>query len=93
MNQKYLSLATVAVLASLAAGCAGPGCSTSTDPATCRNTEDVNNYNRARQLGQAPAAPQYPDQYQMQDRAGRGYYTGNPYYYYPARPVPGGYSY
>jgi len=87
-RQQYLSLAGAAVLVSLA-GCAGPGCSTSTDPATCRNTEDVNNYNRARQLGQAPAAPQYPDQYQMMDQAGRGH----PYYYYPARPVPGGYSY
>ncbi len=91
MTRQYLSLAGLAVLASLAAGCAGPGCSTSTDPATCRNTEDVNNYNRARQLGQAPPAPQYPDQYQMMDQAGRGY--SHPYYYYPARPVPGGYSY
>ncbi|HEX9465176.1 MAG TPA: hypothetical protein VGB82_21445 [Alphaproteobacteria bacterium] len=75
---KALSLAGAALMVSLAAGCAGPGCSTSTDPATCRNTEDVNNYNRARQLNQAPPGPQYPDQYQMMDRAGRNQYR--PYY-------------
>ena len=73
-----VSVAAVVLLGGLAAGCAGPGCSTSTDPSTCANAEGVNNYNRARQLGEAPAAPQYPDQYQMQDRAGRGYYM-NPY--------------
>ena len=77
------SLATVALLGVLAAGCAGPGCSTSTDPSTCANTEGVNNYNRARQLGEAPAAPQYPDQYRMMDNAGRGEYTNPSYYQYP----------
>ena len=70
-HSKALCLAGAVLLLALA-GCAGPGCSTSTDPATCRNTEGVNNYNRARQLGQAPPGPQYPDQYQMMDRAGRG---------------------
>lgn len=74
-----LSVTAVALLGVLAAGCAGPGCSTSTDPSTCANTEGVNNYNRARQLGRAPAGPQYPDQYQMMDRAGRGE-TANPAY-------------
>ncbi len=85
MRNTVLSLTAVALLAGLVTGCAGPGCSTSTDPATCANTEGVNNYNRARQLGAAPAAPQYPDQYQMMDRAGRGEYA-NPAY-------PGYYSY
>ena len=76
-----LSLAAAALAIGLA-GCAGPGCSTSTDPSTCANTEGVNNYNRARQLGEAPAGPQYPDQYQMMDQAGRGYRT-DPYSYSP----------
>lgn len=74
-----LSSLAAAAMAVLAAGCSGPGCSTSTDPATCANTEGVNNYNRARQLNQAPPGPQYPDQYQMMDRAGRGE-TANPAY-------------
>ncbi len=74
-----VSLAATALAGLLAAGCSGPGCSTSTDPSTCANTEGVNNYNRARQLGQVPPGPQYPDQYQMMDRAGRGYDYQNPY--------------
>ncbi len=77
-HTSLLSLAAASLIALSAAGCAGPGCSTSTDPSTCANTEGVNNYNRARQLGEAPPGPQYPDQYQMMDRAGRGEYM-NPY--------------
>ena len=67
-----VSMTAAALLGLFAAGCAGPGCSTSTDPATCANTEGVNNYNRARQLNEAPPGPQYPDQYQMMNRTGRG---------------------
>lgn len=81
--QTLASLSAVTLLALVAAGCAGPGCSTSTDPATCANTEGVNNYNRARQLGEAPAYPQYPDQYQMMDNAGRGGYAYPGYSTYP----------
>jgi hypothetical protein len=35
---------------SMLSACSPPGCKTSTDPATCANTEQVNDYNRQRQL-------------------------------------------
>jgi hypothetical protein len=60
---------TLCALAALLAftlldACAPQGCSTSTDPLTCQNTEGVSNYNRQRQLGARP--PTY-------------YYTGTRY--------------
>jgi hypothetical protein len=55
----YLWIVAALLSTTFLGACAPQGCSTSTDPATCANTEGVNNYNRQRQLnnGRSSAYP------------------------------------
>jgi hypothetical protein len=55
----YVWIAVALLTTTLLGACAPQGCATSTDPATCANTEAVSNYNRERQLnaGRPYSAP------------------------------------
>ncbi len=52
--------ASALLMVTMLSACSPQGCKTSTDPSTCANTEDVNNYNRDRQLHNGAAPPYQP---------------------------------
>ena len=60
---QMLSVAAAVLMMTPLQACSPHGCKTSTDPATCATTEDVNAYNRQRQLDRPAPLPGYPRRY------------------------------